>query len=174
MQFFTIHLPTKAYLKKYIQSVYGNPVILTSSNVFTDVFLAMMLVPLPVHRTRVQLDQQLNRLTSFVDVKVPMEKFYRVPKQPGQHSTLSINRYFENKFEEDLYSSVRQLQQLHNFEKQEALEIFAREHDIELDVDISFDGLKKKEYRFRTEKEKNNKLFLVDLSRANLMLRKPR
>jgi hypothetical protein len=166
MQFFTICLPTKAYLKKYIHTLYGDPVVIKASNVFADVFLAMLQVPVPVKHSRPLLDQQLNRYSSIVEVKVPVSMFYRLPKEPGEHSVIRINRFFENRFEEDLAKTVGHMQAILQIERQQAIEKFAEDHRIDIDVDITMDALKKKDYRFRKEKEEISKLSLPNLSSA--------
>lgn len=167
MQFFSIHLPVKGYIKKYLQQKYGCPLTLSANDVFSDVFTAMLLVPLPVRSPRCQLDQQLNRLDHKLSVKMPIDLLYRMPSEPNQHSTYRLNKYFENMFREEFCENVDRLVQFAALERQVAIEHMATRYHLEIDVDTTLDALKKMEYRYRKEKEEKARKFLAYLSSTN-------
>jgi hypothetical protein len=77
---------------------------------------------------------------------------------------IQINRFFENSFEETLYQFVRyHLIDDSRFPGYDAaLYKFANAYGIEIDEDISFDGLKKMEYRFRKKFEKRMPSFIPE------------
>ena len=67
-----------------------------------------------------------------------------------------MNRYFENKFEEELSRFVDK-QDLEGWGKyKNAIEAFAKHYNIEIEEDISFEALKKMEYRFRKKNLENS------------------
>ncbi|RYZ63039.1 MAG: hypothetical protein EOO14_00380 [Chitinophagaceae bacterium] len=168
MQQFTIHLPVKAYVKKYLHQKYGSPLTLSAGNVFSDVFLAMLLVPAPIKNQRRELDLQLNRYTEKVQVKIPIDLLYRVPNDLTEHSTGRLNRFFENMFKEDFCEKVEHLVSFGKIERQTAMEHFCVLYGFEMEEDISFDALKKMEWRYRKEKAEKMQKSLAHLSPAVL------
>lgn len=164
MQFFTVPLPTKTYLKKYLTSIYGE-VRIPSDNTFSDVLLAMMASNFHVKLGKLRLDEQLGRYCDKLPIKFQPDLFYRLPNALSEHNIIRINRYFENKFKEDFCSAVERMTWM-GLDRQTAIEHFAEAHSIELEVDVTFDALKKMEYRYRKEKEEKS---LAQLSPANLL-----
>ena len=69
---------------------------------------------------------------------------------------LVINRYFGNQFEEDLYHFCqRNITPGRYAGYDRALDLFAKRYDIEFEEDITFEALKKMEYRYRKSFEQN-------------------
>lgn len=169
MQFFTLSLPVKGYVKKYLQQKYGCPLTLSANDVFSDVLLAMLLVPVPTKRSRQELDQQLGRRCHRLDIRIPFSMFYRLPKEISEHSQVRINTYFENRFREEFCDTVERLVTFGKIERQLAIEHFAAINRLEMDEDISFDCLKKMEYRYRKEREEKSKKSLPELSSVKML-----
>jgi hypothetical protein len=71
----------------------------------------------------------------------------------NEHSIISFNKFFEERFEEDLCKHC-ELAMIYKVEIKKSLEEFCWRHHIEIDRDITFDALKKKEYRHRESLKK--------------------
>jgi hypothetical protein len=167
MQFYTIHLPVKTYVRKYLSTIYGNPIIIDGRSEFSDVILAKLSSSLHSFLSPTDLELRLNRFTDRIDIKLPIYYWYQLENKLDQHNIVRINRYFENRFENDFCYAVSLAVSIARQERKKAIEAFAVTHGIDVEYDITFDALKKMEYRFRKEKEKNSKKVLNGLSREN-------
>jgi hypothetical protein len=92
---------------------------------------------------------------------IPYHYWYLTKKEISPQTCILLNRYFENKFEEDLSTHVLMMDTEGHGKYKKAIESFAKLYNIEIDEDITFDGLKQMEYRFR---KKNIKKSLCRLS----------
>lgn len=68
-----------------------------------------------------------------------------------QH-TITINKFFETRFTEDI-ARWCELGAIYKVEFKKNIEDFCHRHKIEIEYDITFEAIKKKEYRLR-EKQK--------------------
>lgn len=166
MQFYTIHLPVKTYVRKYLETIYGNPIFIDGKTIFSDIILSKLSSNLTSFLPATDLDTRLNRFADKVDIKIPIHYWYRLEKNVTQHTIVRINRYFENCFESDLHKHVDLQVRYVNAERKAAIESFAAEHKLDVEVDITFEAMKKMEYRHRKEKE-NSKKSLKGLSPVN-------
>lgn len=167
MQFYSIHLPVKTYVRKYLETIYGNPVIIDGRSEFSDVILAKLSSSLHSFLSPTDLELRLNRFTDKVCIKIPIHYWYKLNNTIDQHNIVRLNRYFENRFEQDFCYAVSLAVSMAKQERKTAIENFADRHAIDVEVDITFDALKKMEYRFRKAKEKKSENLLRGLSSAN-------
>lgn len=78
-------------------------------------------------------------------------QFHRIGYDIPRDKAIHINRFLEASFDKDLYTycqaNIRQHSRYRGYAL--AIEAFAQLHDIDIDIDITFDALKKSEYRYR-------------------------
>ena len=153
---FTLYVPTKPYLKKYLQALYGETVVVSSGKVDTNKYFGAMLAVLVekrvnlVRRSAEEIKSRFDKLTVHLEVQLPIWylKEYKFGNGLSNESAITLTKLFEERFEEELFMFC-QLFQMCGTEIKDSLEMFCNQYNIIIDEDISFDSLKKKEYRFR-------------------------
>ncbi len=159
---YSIQIPTKPYLKKYLQSLYGNPVVFYAKNYFGVTVLSLMQRKFFFRQNETFVHKAFDRYTQQLDIEFPYwwMKQSHFPQDIPVQNILILNKLFEERFEEDLYSYVL-FSAASGAEIKAAMESFCMIYNIEIPEDISYDALKKKEFRHRKEKSKN---FIAKLS----------
>ncbi len=159
---FTIKLPTKAYLKKYLQTLYGspthlgNPIYFSTRDYFGMSMFSALENPLRIHHRPCITKVRFDSFDTIMEVKAPrwwLEK-YQFGNSMAENQVITVNKLFETKFEEELYNFCSQLSFI-GMETKDALLAFCDKYNIEMEEDITYEALKKKEYRFRKKVEKN-------------------
>jgi len=153
----TIQLPTKPYLKKYIQAQYGNPVCFSTKNYFGLTVAISLKKPLRSQDSPAAKRIRFDSFTSSINIKAAPSflSHYDYDLSISENQALTVNKLMEAKFEEELYQFCLALYMV-GIETKDALQAFCNKYGIEIEEDIAFDTLKKKEYRFRKEVEKKN------------------
>jgi hypothetical protein len=153
MNHYSIHLPTKPFLGKWLLSQYGTDdgvIILDPSTDFGDIIITKLSSDLHSKLDPSDLASRLQHMTATLTIKVPMTWMRRMKQiDPTQHQAVSLNRYFENMFIREMCDIVQRAFVFSSIDRQTSIECFAHNHGIILEKDISFEGLKKMEYRFR-------------------------
>jgi hypothetical protein len=153
---YSIQLPTKPYLAKYIQSLYGKPVIFTEDNYFGMSLLGFMERKFYMRHNEEITHRHFDKLTHQLEIFFPSWwlKQSHYPTDLPKQNIILINKLFEERFEEDLAKHCISYD-LIKLEIKQAMEDFCFLHQINIgsdsDDDISFDALKKKEYRTRRQ-----------------------
>lgn len=165
MKFFTLRLPVKKYIQKYLTTLYGPTIPATMDTDIGFVVLNTMASRIEGKVARGYNKEFSNFKSAIVTFTVPFHYFYLTKKELSIHTCILLNRYFETKFLDELSSFISMRGIKGNGGYCKAIEEFASFYNIEIEEDISFDGLKKKEYRHRNKaiirerkKNFNNKL----------------
>jgi len=159
--FFSITIQTKPYLKKYLQSLYGEPLMFTTDNSFGIIVESLLTRPTEDHHSAVELKQRFDKFTAPLEIFIPNRYLF---KRKGfaitDRHTISLNKFFEKQFSEQLLSWC-EMGVIYEVEFKKNIEDFCWRHKInigeEADDDITFDALKKKEWRFRKKKQEKLK-----------------
>jgi len=174
--YYPLIIPTKPYIKQYLQALYGNPVIFNSSNSLGIILVALLERPFKSHKRKDILSFRVfDKFDTPMHTYLPKSwlKNYKYGHTLSDQNIIALNKFFENQFEEDLYKAC-ELARIYKVELKKAMEEFCWRHCIEIEEHISFEALKKKEYRFRIEQEKQKQKTLQKhpppLSRQNLTL----
>lgn len=149
-QYFTVKILTKPYIKKYLQAIYGDPLVFTTKNFFGSILIGLLDKSSPSRESKKVLRMRLDKFTTTLEVYCPTW-FLREHKYGfniSEAHMVAMNKLFEQRFTEDLYKFCHVLN-ICGVNLDDALEEFCRCHKIELDVDATMDGLKQKEYRYR-------------------------
>ena len=156
MKTYKLYLPTKPYLHKYLRRVYGNPslpgtpIVIDPATDFGDMIITKMSSTLHCNLDKHDIDVRMNRLTEKLVIHVPIHWWYKLGcMELTPHQVIRINRYFENLFESEMHQVVHRANTWLGIDRQVAIECFAENHDIVIEQDITFEGLKKMEYRHR-------------------------
>jgi hypothetical protein len=155
---------TKPYIAKYLQTLYGNPVIFDADNYFGTTLIGFLTKKIyKLRETKIE-HRKFDQFTTQLDIYLPSYwlRNYMYKTDLTRENIIYINKHFEQKFEEELTRHCYLLNLL-EIEYRHALEDFCYRYNIEIDVDITFDCIKQKEYRERENFK--NKLAKNDLKK---------
>lgn len=167
-----VTIQTKAYLKKYLLTLYGEPLRFTSDNEFGMCLASFIYRPVsnsqqsgankeavPVLALKSQqgkeaLRMRFDKYDTLLDIHLP--KNFLTQRRGGfeikEEHVIVLNRLFEKKFESDLWHKCN-LMSILGIEIKEALVLITDSYNIVIDEDITMDSLVRKEYRFRKKME---------------------
>jgi hypothetical protein len=159
--FFSITIQTKPYLKKYLESLYGAPLMFTTENSFGIIVDALLTRPAEDHHSATEIKQRFDKYDTPLEFYMPVRNLF---KRKGfaitERQTISLNKFFEKQFCEQLLTWC-EMGVIYNVEFKKNIQEFCWRHKIligeESDDDITFDSLKQKEYRSRKKKEEKSK-----------------
>lgn len=156
MNHYSIQLPTKAYLCRYVQTIYGQgsdkTVTIDPTSDFGDLIFTKLSSNIHCNLSPVEVNHKLSRLPDKIKMQIPFHWFRKLPvKDLSPHQVIRINRHLQNIFERDLCEIVFRAHYFLGIDRQTAIECFAHNHGIQLEVDVTFEALKKMEYRYRHE-----------------------
>ena len=161
MKTFPVTIPAKGYTRKFIHKRYGCPVPINNSTL-VGVVVSNILEKKKVYNdiSPVEaMEQRYQRLTDRIELVITAGKFFHMALSPviSKEKVIAINRFWEALFEEELHMFCQKNivpGRYSGYDK--ALDKFADLYKIDFDVDITFDALKKMEYRFRKKLELNS------------------
>lgn len=167
--YFAVTILTKPYIKKYLNFFYGDPVLFTTTNYFGMSVAPHFEKPIRLKHNYKVLKFRVEKYTAEMTIVVPQS--YLRKRHHGYYitdrATISLNKLFEARFDEDLWRFVKNKGE--GLIK-DAIEQFAKEYSLVIDEDITYESLKKKEYRFGERiknLEINSKISVPQLSPEN-------
>ncbi|MCK9402933.1 MAG: hypothetical protein M0Q26_06010 [Chitinophagaceae bacterium] len=166
--YFTVTLPTKAYLKKYLEAQYGHPLIFSINSYFGQVLALVLAKNVYPDRNTAVVHKAFDKYDNFIDIKMPAKwlKHYRYGTDIDPKKAVYINKLVENKFEDELVNYCTLLD-MFDIKRKDSLLDFCTRYNFEIDVDITFDSIKKMEYRYRQKnKEKYKRILSPDIEKA--------
>jgi hypothetical protein len=120
---------------------------------FGDIVFTKMASNIHCHLKPSDMGSRLTRLNDHLVLKIPMHWMRKLPtKDLNTHQIIKINRHLENIFERDFCDVVSRAHTIFGVDRQTAIECFCNNHGIQLEIDITFEALKKMEYRNRSGK----------------------
>jgi hypothetical protein len=154
---YTVSLPVKPYVKRYVETVEGTPLQFNSKSMLCQIIRAFMQNKNYTGLSRTQLNTAISSRTATIDIILPIQNMYKIGTSVSPHGIMFINRFLEGLFEQALNKHVRETIRRNGRYKgfKEAYYSFAELYNIELDEDITYEGLQKMDYRFREKRMKN-------------------
>lgn len=154
-QFYAICLPVKPHIKKYVQAIEGSTIEWKSNSMLCMIIRAYLENKGYTGRSKEELNTAINSRTDTLQISVPVKKMHVVGVHIRPDNIMLINRYLEDCFERSLHQfiqqSIKSNVRYQGFNK--AYEAFATLYNIQLEEDISLDGIKKIDYRFRKKNQ---------------------
>jgi hypothetical protein len=153
---FTLTIPTKPYLAKYLYTLYGQPIVFTTTNYFGTTLLGYITTRIYLQNQAHVTHRKFDEFNTPLYVLLPFHwlKNYQYKTSISKVNIIYINKHFEERFTREL-SWYCYVLSLTGIEFKDALEQFCKGHNIEIDEDITFEALKKKEYRERKKLKEN-------------------
>ncbi len=173
---YIINIKTKPYIRKYLMAKYGHPIPLNYSSLIGAAVMAFLSKTVPTDTHQFKKDIRYRHFTRDIFFTIAQSQINtcRHGLNVTQTQTICINRFFEAEFEEYLFHQVNfMLMKNPDLQRRQAIEQFAKNFGIELDEDISLDGLIKSEYRTRTNFENKSDAFVlrkIEVVQGNLFL----
>lgn len=151
---YSVSLPVKAYIKKYIHTIEGSPIRFDSNSMLCMIIRAYLQSKAKSGRSRQELISAVSIRRERLEIQIPKTKknISVIGLHIKEDNIVLINRYLEELFEQELHRFINQyIQSAEGRYKgyKEAYFSFAELYNIVLEEDITFDGLKKLEYRNR-------------------------
>lgn len=163
--YYTIEIPCKPYIYKYIVTIFGELIIADTKS---SIGMMMMLsLSKEIYRGKFYNNgHEFTYDNCKHSIKVGLTKFQfdNFGSDISRVHIAHFNNFFESWFEEQLFCFVQDKLYNDTCDIKEALHAFASRYNIILDADvnsepdISYEGLKKKEYRYRKGKSKSPKV----------------
>lgn len=163
---YCITVPVKTYIAKYFTHLYGHPIPLSHQDDFGDSILTKLSTAPLIRPTKYDRNITMRYFKTAVKLQVPMHMFYRLENKITDAHIININRFLENTFETSFCTWVL-CQAAAKVQRKTAIEQFCDAHDIDLEIDITYEALKKLEYRDRIYKEKLAKMQTKKVSESS-------
>ncbi len=147
--YYLYKIPTKKYMRCYLQKLYGSPLVFTSNNYFGTTLLGFLTMRCPQKITKLQ-HQHVDQFDTPLEIYMP--RYFLTNKRfmtdlPAEN-IVALNKHFENRFVEDLARYTLTMQLL-DVPIQESTEDFCTRHGIEIEEHIGLEAIWKKEQRAR-------------------------
>lgn len=151
----SIRITTKPYLAQFIKAQYGSPVVLSNREMFGTIVLSLLQKNVCLHKNLNEKHISLRSFTTYFECLAPYTylKSFGVDLEDDQ--IIQLNRYFDDEFERQLYQFVQfNIQGDIRYKGYaRALYAFCKMYGIHVGDHITFEALKKTEYRFRKNLE---------------------
>lgn len=157
-KYLTLKLPCKLYIARFVQQRYGKSVKADNSSVLG--FFVKMALEKKRYENRNLTDSFIHKgYEGTIDILVNKWQVAHIGFDISTDNIMFLNRFLEEQFQEALYyhclayvkTNEKANKKVQGYKV--AIEKFAELNKIEIDFDITYDGLKKMEYRQRRKQE---------------------
>lgn len=154
---YSVKVPTKSYLRKYIYAKYGQPIKLNYTTTLGTLILCMLdKEAFTVKMSEQKKEQRIQYMNDEIILTAPLTTMRWKGYSLTKDKIIAINRYLEDLFVEDLHRYCK-----FNIKDtawrpgiKDAIFSFADAYGIDVETDISFEALKKAEFRYKKKNEK--------------------
>jgi hypothetical protein len=154
MQLYSIRIPAKSHIAKFAHIRYGDPVLINNATALAALIRGLLHKPnFNSQYTSGKENLRLKYLNAQIHCAAPLSNMAHIGYALTADHIIQINAFLEEDFKERLQLFVAKTA---NWEHRragidQAVEAFAHHYGIIIDQDITLDGLKKIEYRARTQ-----------------------
>lgn len=171
---YSVSLPIKPYIKKYVHTIEGSPIRFDSNSMLCMIIRAYLQSKAKSGRSRQELTSAVSIRRERLEIQVLKTKknVSVIGHFISEDNIVLINRYLEELFEQELHRFINQyIQSAEGRYKgyKAAYFAFAELYNIVLEEDITFDGLKKLEYRNRKKYFEKKSFPLVPSLQSSLL-----
>lgn len=149
VKYFRIGIKVEPYVKKYVESIYGEFMVISMKNPASMVIYGFLtkknMSVLPEKQENI--DSKSVKLTSSIYIGIQRKDTYRHGIYVNPKAHFMINRFFAQRITENIHILANSYQSIGKT-RVEAIENFCKLYNIEIDEDVSMDALKKNDYRF--------------------------
>lgn len=159
-KYYTVSLPCKRHIEKFVRAIFGDEAIRADHSSTLGCFVLVSLEKEIYDSRNVTEDFQYKGMEGSVPIQVSQYVWQTIGFEIAPEKQLIINRFLENYFKESLYlycaARAKEEGRFKGYDK--LIYEFAKKFNLVLDAgvgeveDISYEGLKKMEYRYRTKR----------------------
>ena len=153
MQLYKVSIPAKPYIAKFAHKRYGNPVSINNASTLSALIRGLLHKPAFDCKYSIsKSDLRFKYFTSLIECTAPLTQMAQLGYALTTDQIIQVNTFLEEDFKERLMLFVAKSAdwQQRRAGIDQAIEAFAEYYSILIDEEITFDGLKKMEYRART------------------------
>lgn len=170
---YTIKVPTKIYLRKYAYAKYGHPFPLNYNSTLGTLIICLLdKSPFSINMNDDKKDVRMSYMNDVIECTAAATPMRYKSCSLDNDKIIAINRYLENEFTLELHKWCEERKEKRSWRPgiDKAINTFADQYSIIVDIDITFDALKKAEYRYRIRKEKIFQTFVPPPPKPSSML----
>lgn len=160
---YSVKVPIKSYLKKYIHAKHGTDLPLNYRTTYGTLILCLLEKDyFSINMGKQKKEVRVSLITDEIEFTAPLNTMQYKGHSLTSDKVIAINRFFEDCFIEDLYRYCKDNKKNTAWRPgiDKAIYAFAEVYNIEVETDISFEALKKAEWRHRMKLEKKPPSFL--------------
>lgn len=149
--------------------MYGDQIYLTKDDYLGMTLTAFLQRKIQRDRTITQIKRKTDVLDDQIILYLPFSwaKDYHFGTEITNEQVIAVNKLIEERFEEDLFRFCYMFY-MTGFKKKQAIEEFCIHYNLDIDTDVTYENLKKMEYRYRIKLEqKQSPLILSPKKRGN-------
>lgn len=154
---YTVVLPVKPYIKKYVTAIEGDPIHFDSRSMLCMIIRAYLQNKARTGLSASQFKAHQSARNQQLQIIVPIKKMWYIGHHIKPDHMVLINRFLEDCFERALNhhinSNTKGDGRFRGYK--EAYHTFAELYSIDMGRDISYEGLKQLDFRNRKKFEKN-------------------
>lgn len=157
---YSVIVPTKAYLRKYIYAEYGQPLELNYLTTLGNLVLCMLGNELfSINMNNNDKDSRIQYMNDTIEFMAPISTMRYKGHSLSKDRIIAINRFIEDDFVAKMSLYVQKNLKSRTWRPgyKDAIYAFAEENGIEVEIDITFEALKKAESRYRIREEEKKK-----------------
>ena len=145
-----VQIPCKPYIRKYCEVFFGAPIIVNNSSTIGIIVQSLLEKEVYSDRNMQRFKMPydgcfLNNLyTDNLSFKINQYQFTAIGFDIKPSKAIFINQYLEEQFDSHLFHFCDSKEKTKMM-----IEQFCNKYKIEFDKDISYEAMKKKEYRYR-------------------------
>lgn len=154
---YTVRVPTKTYLRKYIYAEYGHPLKLDYHTPLGTLILCLLEnEDFSINMNNEKKESRIQYMNDQIEFSGPLSTMRYKGYSLTKDRVIAINRYVENEFIKDLHYHCKTNLKNRMWRPgiKDAIFSFADIYKIEVEIDVTFEALKKAEARYRDRKEK--------------------
>src|SRR5688500_9568368 len=106
-QHYSVKIPVKPYVAKYVAAIEGSPVYFSSNSMLCQIIRAFLENTPRAMLSQKQMDVHLSTRSEQLEILVPMRKMHAVGHSIRPDNIVLINRFLEDCFERALCQYVR-------------------------------------------------------------------
>lgn len=166
MSYYSVTLPVKPHIRKYITAMEGENIMFDSRSMLCQIVKAYLENSNKCGLSQNKMAANILSRTQEISIKIPVKKMGYIGHTIKPDNIVLINRFLEDIFERTLIQYVKDYIKEEKKEGRykgykDAYYAFAKTFGIEIDEDITLEGLQKIDYRNRQKITEKNFLALV-------------
>lgn len=157
MRYVKFSIAIKPYVKKYIEVKYPQPIKLSTKTTIGHILFSILekhTNPFKESKDILYIRYQL--LSDRIIMLLPTNAahIHHNEFKASEPKSILINNFFEKKIREELFSFC-DLHSTLKLTQRQAIEVFCKNYNIQLGIDIKFDAMRQAEFRYRKSFKKS-------------------